>query len=63
MLHKIRIALAATIMALAAAATGNTASAALAGYLSFGGYDRGGYEYSQETRVHDGGGSISSFGP
>jgi hypothetical protein len=45
MLHELRIALAATVLALAAVSAVDSASALRAGYAKFGGYDRGGYEY------------------
>jgi hypothetical protein len=45
MLNKFRIALAATIVALAAVSAVDSASA-LFGHAKFGGYDRGGYEFS-----------------
>jgi hypothetical protein len=41
-----RRALAATVLAFAALSAADSARAALAGYLPFGGHDRGGYEYS-----------------
>jgi hypothetical protein len=61
MLRKIRIALSVTFVALAAVTAVDSASALGFGYGQIGGYERGGYEYSQE--MHDGGGYISSFGP
>jgi hypothetical protein len=44
-LNKLRIALAVTLLALAAVSAADSASALRAGYAKFGGYDRGGYEY------------------
>jgi hypothetical protein len=47
MLRKIRIALAVTFVALAAVTPVDSASALGFGYGQIGGYERGGYEYSQ----------------
>jgi hypothetical protein len=45
MLNGLRIAIAATLLALVAVSAVDSASAARFGHIPVGGYDRGGYEY------------------